>query len=372
MANGTVVAYGSNVLESPTANTTSGTGYLGGGQMQITSGNAVFEADDIVVIDVENLTATGEIDGNSRIVGITVYDNTTDYISGTPLYTYTPMNPGQYANIQSDVSGLGDNYLRFNSNILVSADAGAPTLTQLIVAAGEDLVGGLQSGPITLNRFTDNDYDASGTIDAGTVEAANGAYNTQNNQLVVICFVRGTLIDTPMGRIAIEDLKAGDEVTTLDNGAMPIRWIGQRTVPATGDLAPILIRRGALGNIRDLKVSPQHRMFVRDAMAELYCGEPEVLVAAKHLVNGDTICRVPGGEVEYFHIMLDNHQILLAEGCGAESLYPGRTAMSSLTDDARDEVLSLFPELSVSAKSYGHLARYQLNKGEAAVICNYS
>jgi hypothetical protein len=84
-----------------------------------------------------------------------------------------------------------------------------------------------------------------------------------------------------------------------------------------------MIRAGALGNGRDLFVSPQHRMLIRHPMNELHMAEPEVLVAAIHLVNGDSVLRAPCDTVEYFHILLAQHQILFAEGAASESFFAG-------------------------------------------------
>ena len=130
-----------------------------------------------------------------------------------------------------------------------------------------------------------------------------------------VCFTRGTLIKTDQGERPIEELAAGDMVLTMDHGYQPIRWIGSSKRAATGDLAPILIRKGALGNDRDLRVSPQHRMLLQGWQAELLFGELEVLATAKSLLNDHSILRDEGGEVEYFHMLFDTHEIIYAEGC---------------------------------------------------------
>jgi len=77
---------------------------------------------------------------------------------------------------------------------------------------------------------------------------------------VVVCFAAGTMIETAEGEVAIESLQVGDLVRTADHDYQPIRWIGSSKVAAMGSVAPILIKAGALGNTRDLRVSPQHRM----------------------------------------------------------------------------------------------------------------
>ncbi|MEM8871675.1 MAG: Hint domain-containing protein, partial [Pseudomonadota bacterium] len=76
------------------------------------------------------------------------------------------------------------------------------------------------------------------------------------------CLTRGTLIDTTRGAVAVEELEAGDMVITRDAGPQPVRWVGSRTVDGAGRYAPVRIAAGALGNARDLLVSPNHRMVV--------------------------------------------------------------------------------------------------------------
>lgn len=160
----------------------------------------------------------------------------------------------------------------------------------------------------------------------------------------ITCFTLGTLIITARGKIAIENLSVGDRVWTMDAGLQPIAWVGRATVPAWGDLAPILIRKGAMGNARDLLVSPQHRMMLDGWQVEMHCGVDEVLAPAKALTNDGTIRRVEGGDVTYVHIAFDAHQIVVAEGIPSESFFPGSEALNALDQAARNEIFALFPE----------------------------
>ncbi|GLQ35785.1 hypothetical protein GCM10007939_20680 [Amylibacter marinus] len=160
------------------------------------------------------------------------------------------------------------------------------------------------------------------------------------------CFTRGVMILTDQGEKPIEDLEVGDMIVTQDNGLQALRWIGSRRMPATGRAAPILIQAGALENTRDLLVSPLHRMLVAGWQSEVLFGTPKVLVAAKHLVNDKTIRAVHGGEVEYWHMMFDEHQVVYAEGCPSESFFPSGVSLKGLSEQVRDEVLELFPELA--------------------------
>lgn len=170
----------------------------------------------------------------------------------------------------------------------------------------------------------------------------------------VPCFTRGSRIMTPAGEVPVEDLVPGDLVMTLDAGPQPLLWTGHRALTeaelrASPHLAPITIAAGALGEglpRRDLTVSPQHRVLVRSRIAQRMFGRHEVLVAAKHLLGaaGVTVAARPG-PVEYWHIMFDRHQIVLSEGATTESLFVGREAFKSLTEESRREIIELLPQL---------------------------
>ncbi len=137
--------------------------------------------------------------------------------------------------------------------------------------------------------------------------------------LTVPCYCVGTRILTDRGEIAVEALQVGDMVMTTLAGRQipkPVRWLGHRRLglanhPHPDDTCPIRIRAGALGigrPHRDLLVSPGHRLRLEDT-----------LVRALDLVNGATIVQERPKTVEYWHVELDTHDILLAEGVEAES-----------------------------------------------------
>ena len=202
-----------------------------------------------------------------------------------------------------------------------------------------------------------------------------GTFNTDGAapySSLVICFAAGTQIRTQIGERPIEELAAGDMVLTMDHGYQPIRWIGSSKRAATGDLAPILIRKGALGNDRDLRVSPQHRMLLQGWQAEMLFGELEVLATAKSLLNDQTILRDEGGEVEYFHMLFDTHEIIYAEGCASESFHPGQQGWKALDQATRDEILTLFPQLADgNFNDYGPAARMSLKHKEGKLLGSY-
>ncbi|NEX46952.1 Hint domain-containing protein [Pseudotabrizicola algicola] len=183
-----------------------------------------------------------------------------------------------------------------------------------------------------------------------------------------LCFVAGTLIHTKEGLVAVETLLPGDLVLTVDHGFRPLRWIAHRRVAGHGAAAPVLISAGALGNSRDLLLSQQHRIMLADWRAELMFGASEVLVAAAHLVNGGTIRLHPCAEVEYVHLLFDQHELVFSEGIATESFHPGAYSLTVLGQATRDEVLGLFPELARHPDSYGPSARPSLRAREARTL----
>jgi len=208
---------------------------------------------------------------------------------------------------------------------------------------------------------------------AGGVRLQNGGVAVSGAQLNVentaVCFVAGTRIATEKGKRPIERLKRGDLVETVDHGLQPICWIGHMTVSAMGDLAPILIEAGALDNRRDLLVSPLHRVMIGGWQSELLFGEPEVLVAAKMLVNGGSIRALPMDMVSYHHIMFDQHEIVWAEGAAAESFHPGEEGFDALGIKAQAQILAIFPQLMLDGlDGYGPSARRSLRAHEAALL----
>lgn len=232
----------------------------------------------------------------------------------------------------------------------------------------------------------DNEDPAIQALDAGdsmdfqyTVSSANG----DSTVTITVfgadeppCFVRGTRIDTPGGPRRIETLRAGDEVLTADSGPVQIRWIGSKRVRDgigldTSKLQPIEILPNAFGPgvpARKLLVSPMHRILWRGPEAQLLLGEREVLCAAKTLLNGRTILQSQTTEVEYFHLLFDQHHIVTAEGCESESLYPGQQGLFRFGDEEKEEIFSLFPELRTLPGSYGPSARLIARKFEAELI----
>jgi hypothetical protein len=201
--------------------------------------------------------------------------------------------------------------------------------------------------------------------DRTEIGGANGSYSMNDGSLAafadpshVICFAAGTRIDTPDGPRPVEDLCPGGLVMTLDDGAQPVRWIGQSLVAGVGDLAPVEIRPGGRFDVtRPLLVSPQHRMLVDDYTAELVFGADEVLVPAETLIDGTHIRRVERPLMTYVHVMLDRHQVIFAEGVATESFHPANDGLCTLGPTARAALFRAYPKLRADPDAYGPTVR---------------
>jgi len=181
-----------------------------------------------------------------------------------------------------------------------------------------------------------------------------------------VCFVVGTRVATPSGDRPIETLQRGDLVLTRDQGAQPVRWIGMRTQVARGDAAPVLFKRGAIGNTRPLRVSRQHRVRYSGWKAELLFGEEAVLIPATHFVNGESVRVQEGGWVTYVHLLFDRHQIVYADGVEAESFHPTPDNLERLTAAARAELCAVLAELA--PHGYGPSALRTLKSPESRAV----
>lgn len=185
------------------------------------------------------------------------------------------------------------------------------------------------------------------------------------------CFARGTRIETAAGFVAVEDLRDGMMIETMDHGLQPVRRVLSKVVDGRGALAPVEIGAAVLGNVRALRVSPHHRMVVSGWRAELLTGAPEVLAAAADLVDGARVRVVPVDQVEYFHLLFDRHEIIFAEGAATESYHPFADDEAALGPETLAELQALFPDMGRAfweGTLLGGTARQCASEAEAALL----
>jgi hypothetical protein len=152
------------------------------------------------------------------------------------------------------------------------------------------------------------------------------------------CFVPGTLIETARGEVPIEQLAIGELVMTT-NGALPIRWVGRRTITKNASAAwhpsalPVRVARFAINDQtprRDLYLSQEHSLLIDG-----------FLIPVKHLINNTSISIDRNAQtsenIEYFCVELDTHQVIFAEGTAAETFrYSGGEIIWDNIEDYQD------------------------------------
>lgn len=356
-------------------------------------------------------TSVTNINGNNN-ENLFISNQNDDYNTEMDGFTVTmtltfPVNPGVTNSIRIGIADASDS--NYDSNLLIAGDSlqtsliamedvvemfpdqtrvvdvlsndlnftgGTLTITHIngvAVNAGDTVT--LASGEqVTLNA--DGTFSITADADTDTISFTYGIQSSTGltdtgfvTVTTVPCFVAGTRIATPDGHRPVEMLRPGDLVLTHDDGPQPLRWVGRRSVAAMGDHAPIRISAGAFGAHQTLMVSPQHRVLVRDPLAELLFGDTEVLVAAKDLVNGRTVTIVEGDTVEYVHILFDRHQVVWSAGLATESFLPGPHVLGGFEAAVQQEICAIFPELDPrTGAGYSPAARRLLKGYEAQVL----
>ena len=309
-------------------------GSIGGAQFAVFASNAGMH--DLVVVH-PGATFGGQVQGDKA--GAATLTGTLELAAGT---------------IAGSISGFGSKYTGF-SNVIIDSGArwslaGTVAASQTIALPGTGAaltlvnpgsVAGTITGfdatdTLTLAGITDvsgvtlgannvvtvNEtgggtitlhFDPTQSFSAGTFNFATGAGGTS---LTVPCFASGTRILTARGEVAVEALRIGDQVITHHGRQSPVRWVGHRKVdcqrhPRPQDVWPVRVRAGAFGPglpRRDLLLSPDHAVFVDPVLVKVSC-----------LLNDATIVQQPVRQVTYWHVELDRHDVLLAEGLPAES-----------------------------------------------------
>jgi len=212
--------------------------------------------------------------------------------------------------------------------------------------------------------------DVSGNLDLSifTITASEpvtflygDTISQDQNHRFVACFAAGTRILTPSGYRPVEAFEPGDLISTLDHGPQPcllrVERQGLHDPGQDGPLAPVFVPRDALGHgqpSRALHLSRQHRVVLRGPGVLAQTGHAEVLVPAKDLCGWNGICldRMRRS-VHFVHLVLDRHEIILAEGMQTESFFLG------------DRVGAEWPDLLMHAQAQHHPARPFLH-GRAA------
>ena len=344
-------------------------GAIGGSGLASLTGSGTVIADGWVQIGAGgNMTVAASSNLNFEIA------NNGGALDGSDNVSYLDFEGNVGGN--SSVTFLGDSgYLVLgggdvgNSNTLVNGGTFASTVTGLAVSASDSLINGIDiatggyNGPspglsaalsgtnndtLTLTDGDSNNYviNLAGNYTTAVAEVQTDSIVGGFDVFLMVCYAAGTSITTDRGEADVESLQPGDTVMTLVDGAQvprTVKWVGHRGLDLTrhanpDSIVPIRIMQGALGeNLprRDLVLSPDHCLF--------FDGR---LYPVKLLINDMTIVRdLAAKTVTYYHVELEQHAIMIAEGVAAESyLDTGNRAFFSNAGLA----MVLHPELNIN------------------------
>jgi autotransporter passenger strand-loop-strand repeat protein len=264
--------------------------------------------------------------GGSLQINGSAYAANTTLVSGGALI----LESGK-STISGTVTFVGADTLQYTAIVSSSTSTGDQAVLSNFLPG--DVVDVTVIGTGATLTTTSSGGNTIETITSGAVSEAfifGGAYTSGYFSLVADatsgvqivgtgtpCYCPGTLIDTQRGEVAVEALAIGDNLRTLSGALRPIKWIGRRSYGgrfAAGQtqILPVRIAAGALADgqpRRDLFVSPLHAMLLDG-----------VLVPALQLVNGTSIVQLTSVErVDYVHVELDSHDVILAEGAPSET-----------------------------------------------------
>ena len=260
---------------------------------------------------------------NTTITNTRIFDN-----NSTASYSIDLPNGGN-ATIQNNIIEQGPN--SENPNIIAYGEEGNLHAGTSVLIADNTIVNDEASGTAVWNSTTvplilqnnslygltsaqiaNGPVNETGTIFLGT----RPTLDTSSTWSTALCFCAGTEIATPEGQVPVERLAVGDHVLTHSGQRRRIAWIGAGRVMAVRGrrtaATPVIVCRHALAdNVpnRDLRVTRGHSLYLRN-----------VLVPVEFLVNHRSIrWDDRAREVRLYHIELDTHDVLLANGAPAES-----------------------------------------------------
>jgi hypothetical protein len=284
-------------------------------------------------LDGSNTIASGETLtdlGRLYNVGTLLNDGTVDVGFGTMTVAglvgagAVTLGAGATLDVQGTIAG-GETIMFAGNGVRLDLDAPADvagTLAGFIPGQTIDLAG-VAPGSVSYSATGGGQLDFTVTGGGSYSIALPGAGNVKavtdhngGSLVTALCFLRGTRIRTPTGSVRVERLAVGDMVATWSGGVRPLRWIGVGRVAATrgqrSAATPVIVRKGALADgvpARDLRVTRGHSLFIDD-----------VLIPVEFLVNHRSIVWDDRAQlVELYHLELDSHDVLVANGAPAES-----------------------------------------------------
>ena len=228
----------------------------------------------------------------------------------------TAMNGGTLAVQNAGALGSGVVYFAAGQDSVLDLGA-VPSNTIANFGFGDTIILAAHPASVSYSQAQHTLSFSGGTLNFDPATApARIAYDPTTGAVTAPCFAAGTGIATARGLIAVERLAIGDAVHLAEGGTAPVVWLGHRRVDCRrhsrpADVLPVRIAAHAFGLGRpahDVFLSPDHAVFVDG-----------VLIPVRYLLNDATLRQERAAHVTYWHVELDRHAVLLADGLPAES-----------------------------------------------------
>ncbi|MFK7877993.1 MAG: Hint domain-containing protein [Paracoccaceae bacterium] len=185
-----------------------------------------------------------------------------------------------------------------------------------------------------------------GKVHYGTVKVPEQPFF----QAAFTAFARGTVIRTPNGAVAIEDLQPGDPVAIQDGGVATVKWIGSGACRPTQANPLVRILPQSFGPARpDVFVTLGPGAQISHCSPHDRAEQPDQrpLRPAKEFVDGVHIIQItPPTPVTLYHLVLDQHAIIQAGGLECESFHPCVDTFQAMSHGLQGHFLRLFPHIS--------------------------
>lgn len=309
------------------------------------------------VVTVEGVQAIGTADEIYTVVVEQVNDGTTQFQNGQFVTIYdsagnvvmarTGVNPDAEQGLAA-----GDEHMLFTqSNFLID-------------------YAGFDAGSST---YRINHSDEKATPQIGD----NDGEFDWTDASAFVCIAAGSRVETLLGPRAVETLQPGDRLPSVSGEVRRVLWVGHGHMtfaPEEDAQKPILFPAGCFGGgmpARDLRLSPQHRVLLEGPQVRQGFGADRVLAPARGLLplRGVRVMRGRRKEI-YVSVLLDRHDVVLAEGAPVESFWPGPEGMKRLQPLMRRAVQAAIPGLVQDGPAaYGSPAAPFLKVGEARRLC---
>lgn len=363
MRAGTLAFYGSDILIAPQVRAVSGAVK----QIEIAGGRSVFDNACIVELEITNLDDDQKPTAESGVYGMLVYCSSLDFMTRNARYVYELRSSSPAIPVTCEESFTNTTYLTFDATHLVSQDSAAPSLMQLVAVSGSEPAITFPDDRANKNQSSLT-HGQGGACLSSPAMVASRFVSGSTPKPVLGGLAKGTLIETAKGRMPVESLSPGDRILTLDNGMVPIRGIGCRIAENHAPISAVSLPTGTMGNLRPLTVTPDYRILINSPLAETYCGDRQVFVEAFEVARAGKAETVQCDELTVYQILLDRHDVIFANGCGVESLFPSATVLSTLPADVRAALLRSDSPALLRTEDEHSTARYVAHAQEAEVL----